>query len=143
MPLNLLSSSEKDSIMPKRPSPYPTEAELEILTVLWRKGTGTVREVHDVLQADRRTSLTTTLKLLQIMTEKGLVLRSDTRPHGYAAAVSEGEMQAGLLEDLARKAFDGSAAKLLLRAVESGKLTREELDEMQQLINSRRQQAGR
>jgi predicted transcriptional regulator len=129
--------------MPRRPSPYPTEAELEILNVLWRRGAGTVREVHDVLQADRRTSLTTTLKLLQIMTDKCLVIRSDTRPHSYTAAVSEQEMQAGLVEDLARKAFDGSAAKLLIRAVESGKLTREELDEMQQLINNRRRMAGR
>jgi BlaI family transcriptional regulator, penicillinase repressor len=129
--------------MPKRPSPYPTEAELEILNVLWRRGDQTVREVHEALQADRRTSLTTTLKLLQIMTEKGLVHASDTRPHRYTAAASEEKMQAGLLDDLVRRAFDGSASKLLVRAVEHGKLTPRELDEMQQLINMRRKEARR
>jgi BlaI family transcriptional regulator, penicillinase repressor len=127
--------------MPKRPSPFPTVAELEILAVLWREDDRSVREVHEALQADRQTSLTTTLKLLQIMTEKGLVQRSNTRPHRYTATVSEETTQAGLVEDLARRAFDGSAGKLLLRAVEHGNLTAAELDEMQQLINSRRKQA--
>ncbi len=129
--------------MPKRPSLYPTEAELEILAVLWRRGGRTVREVHEALQAGRKTTLTTTLKLLQIMTEKGRVRRSETRPHRYTAAVSQERTQAGLLEDLTRRAFDGSAGKLLLRAVEHGKLTPAELDEMQQLINSRRQETRR
>jgi predicted transcriptional regulator len=129
--------------MPKRPSPYPTEAELEILNVLWRSGDRTVREVHEALQADRRTTLTTTLKLLQIMTEKGLVIADDARPHRYTAAASEEKTQAGLLDDLTRRAFDGSASKLLVRAVEHGNLTREELDEMQQLINMRRKAAKR
>jgi predicted transcriptional regulator len=129
--------------MPKRPSPYPTEAELEILSVLWRRGAGTVREIHEALQGDRRTSLTTTLKLIQIMTEKALVVASDERPHRYTASVSEEKMQAGLLDDLTRRAFDGSASKLLVRAVEHGKLTRAELDEMQQLINTRRKEMRR
>ena len=129
--------------MPKRLSPHPTEAELEILNVLWRRGPSTVREVHQALQADRQTGLTTTLKLMQIMTEKGLLLCDDARPHRYTVAASEEQTQTGLLEDLMQKAFDGSMTKLLLRAVEHERLTSEDLREMQRLINSRRKEQGR
>ena len=123
--------------MPVRPSSHPTEAELEILNVLWRRGPSTVREVHEALQADRTTGLTTTLKLLQVMTEKGLVTRGDeARPHRYTPASPEEKTQAGLLGDLAQRAFEGSLRKLLIRAVEDGGLGNNELEELQALIDS-------
>ena len=122
--------------MSRRPSAQPTEAELEILNVLWRRGPSTVREVHEVLQADRQTTLTTTLKILQNMTEKGSVVRDSTGyPQRYSPASPEEETQAGLLKDLVRKAFDGSVQRLLIRAVESGRLSREELREIRRLID--------
>ena len=129
--------------MPIRPSQHPTEAELEILNVRWRSGASTVRQVHEALQADRDTGMTTTLKMMQVMTEKGLLQRDDARPHRYEAASPEEETQAGLLEDLMQKAFDGSMQKLLIRAVERGKLSRDELEEMQRLIVNCRKAAGR
>ena len=124
--------------MPRRPSSHPTEAELEVLNVLWRRGPSTVREVHETLQADRQTGLTTTLKILQVMTDKGLVTRDDARPHRYAAATPEDRTQSGLLNDLIERAFDGSARKLLIRAVEDADLSSEELEEIRRLIDSPR-----
>ncbi len=122
--------------MPRRSSSHPTEAELEILNVLWRSGASTVREVHEALQADRKTGMTTTLKLLQIMADKGLVTRDDEiRPHRYSAAKPEKKTQAGLLDELARRAFGGSMRKLLIRAVEEGDLSPEELGKIRILVN--------
>jgi len=123
--------------MPRRSSSRPTEAELEILNVLWRRGASTVRQVHEALQADRQTSLTTTLKLLQVMTAKRLAVRDGkSRPHRYRPALPEEKTQAGLLTDLARRAFGGSVVKLLIRAVEEGKLSDEELHEIRRIIDS-------
>ena len=125
--------------MSRRRSAHPTEAELEILNVLWRRGPSTVRQVHEVLQADRRTGLTTTLKTLQNMTGKRLVIRDSTGyPHRYVAASSEEDTQAGLLKDLVRKAFDGSVQRLLIRAVEGGGLSQEELREIRRIIDGLR-----
>src|ERR1044071_5281626 len=96
--------------MPKRELPRPTDAELEILKVLWKRGAGTVREVFEALNASKRTGYTTVLKLMQIMAEKGLVTRDESaRAHRYAPALEEGETQRRLVGDLLRKAFDGSA----------------------------------
>src|SRR5437762_8535406 len=103
--------------MPARTSIHPTEAELEILSVLWRRGPSTVRDVHEVLQADRDTGMTTTLKILQVMTEKGLTTRTRSRPQLYSAAKAEEKTQTGLLRELIRRAFDGSVRKLMIRAV--------------------------
>jgi BlaI family transcriptional regulator, penicillinase repressor len=129
--------------MAARASIHPTEAELEILNVLWRRGPSTVREVHAVLQGDRETSLTTTLKMLQVMTEKGLTTRSDSRPQVYSAARAAEKTQAGLLKELIRKAFDGSARKLMVRALEEGGLSESELKEIQKLIDTvRREKRG-
>ena len=124
--------------MPTRPSRHPTEAELEALTVLWRRGPSTVRQVHEILQADRKTSLTTTLKTLQIMTAKGTVICSDERPHRYTPAKPEEKTQAGLLKDLVRRAFDGSVQKMLIRAVEAGEMTEQELGEIRKVIDNLR-----
>lgn len=122
--------------MPRRSSSHPTAAELEILSVLWRRGASTVREVHETLQSDRKTSLTTTLKMLQVMTDKGLVLCSSDRPHQYSAAVPEEQTQAGLLNDLVKRAFDGSVRKLLVQAVQDAGLTGEELQQVRTLIDT-------
>ena len=131
--------------MPKRPSPHPTEAELEILSILWRRGPSTVRQVHDVVLTQRSTSLTTTLKTLQIMTDKGLVLASDERPHRYTAAAAEEQTQAGMLQDLLAKAFDGSAQKLMVRLVEAGGISGEELDDIARLVRDlqKKQRGGK
>src|SRR5437764_12821811 len=122
--------------MPARTSIHPTTAELQVLSILWRRGPSTVRDVHQLLQADRTTSLTTTLKILQVMTDKGLTTRTDSRPQLYAAAKPAEKTQAGLLRDLVRRAFDGSVRKLMVRAVEDGGLTGDELREIQRLIES-------
>jgi len=122
--------------MPRRASSQPTEAQLEVLNILWRRGPSTVRQVHECLQADRDTSLTTTLKILQVMAEKSLVVREDdVRPQVYAPAKPKEATQAGLLADLADRAFNGSVRRLLLRAVEETGLKGEELDEIRRLID--------
>ena len=129
--------------MPRRSSPHPTEAELEVLSVLWRQGPSTVREVHETLQADRNTALTTTLKILQVMDEKGLVVRRrDRYPQRYSAAVSEKKTQASLVKDLARRAFKGSVEGLLIRAVEEGELSADELRKVQEVIDGVRRERG-
>ena len=123
--------------MPRRSSPHPTEAELEVLAVLWQRGPSTVREVHETLQADRQTSMTTTLKILQVMTEKGFTVRDEERrPHRYSPSAPAEKTQAGLLADLVQRAFGGSVQKLLVRAVEAGGLTSDELREVRKLIDS-------
>lgn len=129
--------------MPRRAATQPTQAELEILTILWKLGPCTVRQVHDILQSDRSTSLTTTLKILQVMTTKGLAVRDESGyPHRYTAATAEHKTQAGLLRDLAHKAFDGSVSQLLVRAVQDGGLSTDELADIQKLINQVRKDRG-
>jgi predicted transcriptional regulator len=115
----------------------PTDAELAILRVLWDRGPSTVREVAEML--GREEGYTTVLKLLQIMTEKKLVLRDESqRTHVYRAAYSEDQTQKHLVSDLISKAFDGSAAKLVLQALASGDASAEELDEIRRLIDEHR-----
>jgi len=115
----------------------PTDAELAILRVLWTRGPSTVREVVDAMR--HQGAYTTVLKTLQIMTEKGLVDRDDAaRTHVYAAAASEGSTQRQLVTDLMQRLFDGSAAKLVLHALEAGKASSEELAEIRKLLDARR-----
>lgn len=129
--------------MSKRVSVHPTQAELEVLAILWRRGASTVRQVHDALQLDRRTGLTTTLKIIQHMDAKGLVKRSPDRPSRYSALVSEQKTQAGLLSDLLKRAFGGSMHKLLVRAVEDVGADDAECAQLMELIRSRRQKKER
>ena len=111
----------------------PTDAELTILRVLWTRGPSTVREVAGAL--DRATGYTTILKLLQIMTEKGLVVRDESaRTHVYQPAYSEDETQRQLVADLLIRAFDGSAAKLVMQALASKKASPAELEEIRKLL---------
>ena len=119
-------------------SPKPTDAELAILRVLWSRGPSTVRQVHDALTGQRATGYTTALKLLQIMSEKGLVARDETdRSHVYSAMLSEGETQRQLLDDLLGRAFGGSAAKLVMQALSGDKATPAELAEIRRLIDEK------
>lgn len=121
------------------PLPRPTDGELAILRVLWARGPSTVRQVHDVLSRERPTAYTTALKLLQIMTEKGLVRRDDRdRTHVYEARLTEEQTQRQLVRDLVDRAFGGSAARLVVQAL-SGRASAEELGEIRKLIEARRE----
>jgi BlaI family transcriptional regulator, penicillinase repressor len=115
----------------------PTDAELAILRVLWARGPSTVRQVAEIL--GRETGYTTVLKLLQIMTDKGLVRRDESaRTHVYEAAHSQDQTERQLVADLMDRLFDGSAAKLVLQALASTKTSPEELAEIRKLIDKQR-----
>ena len=121
----------------------PTAAELAILRVLWSAGPSTVRQVHEALAESRDTGYTTTLKLMQIMADKGLVTRDQTaRSHVYSTQLSQDQTQRDLVTDLLDRAFGGSAAELVLQALNARKASPEELDEIRQLIDEYRK-AGR
>jgi predicted transcriptional regulator len=127
--------------MARPPSAQPTEVELQILEVLWAHGPSTVRAVHNALAAQRDVGYSTTLKMLQVMLEKGLVLRDDrVRPQVYRAARSRQRTQLQLLDDLLQKAFGGSARRMVLRMVSAGRLSAEDLAEIQQLIDEAEEQ---
>jgi predicted transcriptional regulator len=119
-------------------SPRPTDAELAILGVLWTRGPSTVRQVHDVLCEQRSTGYTTVLKLLQIMTEKGLVARDESeRSHVYRARWTQQETQRQLVDDLLERAFGGSAMSLVMQALAGGRATPEELAEIRRLLEDK------
>ncbi|HVW76136.1 MAG TPA: BlaI/MecI/CopY family transcriptional regulator [Alloacidobacterium sp.] len=120
--------------------PKPTEGELELLRVLWEKGQATVRELHDEVNRQRAVGYTSVLKILQIMTEKGLVLREESgKAHIYTAAASQEETQRQLLRDLSTRLFSGSAAQLAMHALAMEPASAEELDEIRTLIERKRQ----
>src|ERR1043166_7109514 len=120
----------------KTNTPRPTDAELAILRVLWERGPSSVRDVHDALSTEQSTGYTTVLKLLQIMTEKGLVVRDESqRAHIYEARYSEQRTQRQLLTDLMERAFGGSAAKLVMQALSGRKATAEELSAIRNLLD--------
>ena len=116
-------------------TPRPTDAELAILRVLWERGPSTVRQVHEALGEERETGYTTSLKLMQIMAEKGHVTRDESnRTHVYAAKLTRAETQSQLISDLIDRAFGGSAAALVLQALNSDATTPEEIAEIRKLI---------
>jgi predicted transcriptional regulator len=118
------------------PAPKPTDAELAILKVLWQRGPSTVRDVHQALSSSQASGYTTVLKLLQIMIEKGLVVRDESeRAHVYAAKLSEGRTQRQLLGDLVDRAFGGSSAKLVLHALSERAASTNELREIRALLD--------
>src|SRR5258708_30599224 len=120
-------------------SPRPTDAELEILTVLWSIGPGTVREVHEVINRRRPAQYSTVLKFLQIMTEKRLVRRNQKqRAHIYEPARSREWTQRQLAGDLLDRAFSGSAKSLLVGALSARKATKEDVAEMRKLLDEYR-----
>ena len=116
--------------------PRPTDAELAILRVLWDRGPSTVREVHGALSATQDSGYTTVLKLLQIMTEKGLVVRDESqRAHVYASRLSEQRTQRQILGDLVDRAFGGSPAKLVLQALSGRRATNQELRDIRAMLD--------
>jgi len=123
--------------MPASPSdlPRPTDAELEILTVLWSRGPSTVRDVHEAVSVRKPTQYTTVLKLMQIMAEKGLVRRDEKqRAHIYSATQPCEWTQRQLAGDLLQRAFSGSAKSLMLGALSSKRVSKEELDELRSFL---------
>jgi len=118
------------------PPPRPTPAELEILRLLWENGPSTVREIQERMEQQRPTGYTTALKLLQIMTDKGLVRRDETaRAHVYAARAPEDQTQRQLVRDLLDRAFGGSATKLVMHALSARKTSREELARIREMLD--------
>lgn len=117
----------------------PTPAELDVLAVLWPQGPSTVREVRDRLSAEKTPGYTTVLKTMQIMAEKGLVVRDETGvAHVYVAAVSEEDVRRQFLSDLSGKLFQGRPARLALHALADQPVTAEELDAITDLIERMR-----
>jgi BlaI family transcriptional regulator, penicillinase repressor len=122
----------------KRATPKPTESELELLGILWERGPVTVRELFEAVNQGRPVVYTGVLKLLQIMTEKGLVERDEReRAHVYRAAVSQDDTERRFLRELSERFFAGSAAQLALRALQIEKASDEELDAIRQLIEKK------
>ena len=120
-------------------TPRPTDAELGILRVLWERGPSTVRQVHEALSRERPTAYTTALKLMQIMTEKGLVRRDETdRTHIYHPRLTEEQTQRQLIHDLLDRAFGGSSSKLVMQALATTRASAEDLAEIRRLLDGRR-----
>lgn len=118
------------------PPPRPTDAELEILTVLWSLGPSTVREVHEVITRRRAAQYSTILKFMQIMADKGLVLRDESpRAHVYRPARPREATQRQLAGDLLERAFSGSAKALLMGALSAKKASAQELADLRALLD--------
>lgn len=113
----------------------PTDAELEILQILWAKGVSTVREVNDILKKHKEVGYTTTLKIMQIMTEKGLVSRDkQSRTHIYKASIDRDSTQGALLNRFLKNTFSGSALSLVMQTLGNHTATSDELKEIKELI---------
>jgi predicted transcriptional regulator len=133
----MICSVQEETMMSDRQPPRPTDSELAILRVLWERGPSTVRDVHEQLNRDGATGYTTVLKLLQIMTEKGLVVRDETeRAHVYESRYGEQKTQRQLLADLAERAFGGSATKLVMQALSGRKTNSTELNAIRELLDT-------
>lgn len=119
----------------KAAPPRPTQAELEILRVLWVRGPSSVREVQQTMSEARTTGYTTVLKLLQIMARKGLVARDEReRTHVYRAALAQEQTQRQLVSDLLERAFNGSASQLILQALAAKRTSPDEMEEILRVL---------
>jgi BlaI family penicillinase repressor len=119
----------------------PTEGELEILRVLWNKKKATVRDVHEAINLYKESGYTTTLKLMQIMFEKGLVKRDDSgKTHIYEALVSREKTQKQLVDKMVSSLFDGSASQLVMQALGTNTASADELAEIQKLLDNLKKQ---
>ena len=117
-------------------NPIPSNSELEILHVLWRRGPQTVRQIHPALRRKREIGYTTVLKTLQVMTEKGLVTREEAeRSHVYRAAVPEKSVKRRVVSDLLDRVFEGSAANLVLQALSTKRASPEDIRRIRKLLN--------
>lgn len=120
--------------------PKPTEVELELLRVLWSKGSATVREIYELVSQQRTLGYTSVLKMLQIMTEKGLVERTEAgKAHIYRAAATQEETQSQMLRDLSERLFAGSAAQLAMHALSMQAASAEELEEIRKIIRQKKE----
>ncbi len=118
-----------------------TEAEMEILQILWKTGPSTVRELHELLAVSKPSGYTTTLKLMQIMAEKGLLVRDDSqRAHIYRPAMAKAEAQRSMLRQMMERFFDGSGAQLAMQALAEKPATAEERKAIRKLIEERRRE---
>lgn len=116
-------------------TPRPTQAELQILRVLWQKGSATVREVHQELSSTHTTGYTTVLKIMQIMYEKELLERDESaRAHVYTVSVDQSETKGQMVSDLVSKLFDGSTTELMVSALH-GRSSKKELAEIRKILN--------
>ena len=121
--------------MARRKKSRPTDRELTILRILWDNGPSTVRDVNEAMNEDENTGYTTTLKLMQIMAEKGLVLRDESQfKHVYRPALTEEKAQKQLVGDLLDRAFSGSAEKLVMRALSAKKVSAKELASIRKML---------
>jgi BlaI family transcriptional regulator, penicillinase repressor len=131
--------------MPKKPLSRPTQAEVSLLQILWQRGPSTVRQVHEALRGVRETGYTTTLKTLQNMADKGLVLRdSSRRSHTYRAARRAELTQRQLVRELLTRAFGGSIGNLVVQALSEEKASPQELAEIRKMLDElEARQAGK
>ncbi|MHC4293531.1 MAG: BlaI/MecI/CopY family transcriptional regulator [Planctomycetota bacterium] len=121
--------------MKKKNLPEPTKSELAILNILWDRGPSTVRQVNETMSKNKATGYTTTLKLMQIMTDKGLLLRDDSsRTHIFNPAISQEQIQKHLVGDFLERVFSGSAEQLVMRALSDKKVSVEELDKIKKMV---------
>lgn len=122
----------------------PTEAELDILNVLWKQESATVREVHEILSRDKTLGYTTVLKMMQIMDEKGLVERDmQGKAHIYYARLKQKEAQRNFVVNLLDKVFGGSAKQLVLQALESKPASAEEMKEIREMLENAEKEIGK
>jgi predicted transcriptional regulator len=123
--------------MPAADAPLPTSAELEILRVIWERGPSTVREVYKTLGQEREIGYSTVLKFMQIMTEKGSLIRDENvRPQIYRPARPQKQIQQGIVRDLVSRAFGGSAASLAMHALSDKKSSAEERRQIRELLDA-------
>ena len=119
-----------------RNTPRPTEGELTLLKVLWRRGPSTVRQIMEEVRTEKEIGYTTVLKLMQIMTDKGLVVRDESqRTHVYRARSTEDQTQKRLMRDLLDRAYEGAASKLVMHALSSRKASQAERDAIRRLLD--------
>jgi predicted transcriptional regulator len=124
--------------------PVPTNAELEILGILWEQGPLTVKQVHETIRTTRDVGYTTVLKLMQVMTEKGLVERDESeRSHVYAPLVPEKSVKRRLVSDLVDRAFAGSAASMVQQLLSAKRATPEELEEIRAILDAHKKRGGK
>ena len=122
--------------MARPASSQPTEVELQILRILWELGPSTVRDIHNRITEAKDTGYSTTVKMLSVMLDKGLVKRDDSvRPQVYRAASSQERTQKKMLNEMIQKVYDGSAKSLVLQALSSTKASRQDLDEIRKLLD--------
>jgi predicted transcriptional regulator len=122
--------------MPRPSSAQPTEVEMQMLRILWELGPSPVREIHKRLEAAKGTNYSTTVKMLAVMLQKGLVKRDENaQPHVYRPALTRAKTGKRLLDDLIEKVYEGSAMSLVLQAMSSGKATKEELDQVRRMLD--------